>query len=280
MTKAVVATWGLGLGVMVLASSAQAREPASSKAEVAQCISASESVQDARRQGKLLKARDAVAGCMDVKCPAMIRTDCDDYSRKIETALPSVLLRVVDRAGADVPRAALTVDGTPVALDGRALDLDPGSHKISAAAEGFAGETTEVVVQEGVKNRTVELHLTAKSVVAAAGAAADALASPTRKPSRSPSTGTWIGTGALGVTAVAALSIFAGMGLSGNGRYGELEDTCGGRCVKADVDALRTRYLVADVSLVVGVVAAVAAGAVLVFGPRKADATETHTASR
>lgn len=276
MTRTFVATWALGFAALALAPAAHAKEPAASKADVAQCISASEAVQDARRQGKLLKARDAVAGCMDAKCPAMIRTDCDDYSRKVEAALPSVLLRVVDKAGADVPRATLTVDGTAVALDGRALDLDPGSHKVTASADGFEGETTEIVVQEGVKNRAVDLHLTAKG----GSAAAVAIAPPTSKPSRSPSTGTWIGTGALGVTAVAALSIFAGMGLSGNGRYGELEDTCGGRCAKSDVDALRTRYLVADVSLVVGVVAAVAAGAVFVFGPRKADTTETHTASR
>ncbi len=275
MTRTTPATWTLTvLALLVVAPGAHAKEPTPSKTEIAQCIAASESVQDALRQGKLLAARVAVAGCMSAQCPAMIRTDCDDYSRKVEAALPSVLIRVLDQDGADVPRATLTVDDVAVALDGRSLELDPGSHKVAAVAAGYEGAHTEIVAQEGMKNRAVDVRLTAK-------VAAGVLAPPSAgHGANGPSTGTWIGTGALGITAVAAFSIFAGMGLSANGRYGELEDQCGGRCAKSDVDALRTRYLIADVALVVGVVSAVAAGAVLIFGPRKAQSASTHTATR
>lgn len=251
--------------LLALPGAALAKEPPAAKHDVAQCIAASEQVQELRRQGKLQKARDAVAVCMDAKCPAMIRTDCDDFSRKIEAALPSVLLRVTSKSGGDVPSAALRIDGAAVALDGRALELDPGPHAVSASAEGFDDATTTIVVHEGVKNRAVDLQLAPK------GAPAAAVSPLAPTVSKGPAPGTWIGTGALGVTAVAALSIFAGMGLSANSRFDELEQQCGGRCQPAEVDKLRTRYLIADVSLVVGVVSAVAAGAVLVFGPRKRE---------
>jgi len=266
---------GLWVAFGLVPALAQAKEPVGTKAEVGACIAASEQVQELRRQGKLQKARDAVAGCMNTKCPAMIRTDCDEFSRTLEAALPTLLLRVTSKAGGDVSSAKLTLDGVEVALDGRALDVDPGTHQVSASAEGFEPSTTRIVVQEGAKNRAVELQLVPKGA-----ALASSSATPAAKSSRTPATGTWIATGALGVTAVAALSVFAGMGLSANGRFDELEAQCGGRCASSDVDKLRTRYLVADVSLVVGVVSAVAAGAVFLLGPRKHVEPAAQTARR
>ena len=256
---------------------AHAKEPALARGELNQCIAAGEQVQELRRQGKLQKARDAVAGCMNPKCPAMIRTDCDDYSRKIEAALPSVIVRVTADGGNDVPSASVTVDGAPVALDGRPIELDPGTHAIASTARGYETATAEIVVQEGVKNRTVLLELKAIAAPVVVMAPPKELGK-----SKQPTTGTWVATGVLGATAVAGLAVFAGMGLSGNGRYDDLKEQCAGRCASADVDKLRTRYLVADVGLVVGVAAAVAAGAVLALGPRKARSAEPgpapHTA--
>jgi hypothetical protein len=57
--------------------------------------------------------------------------------------------------------------------------------------------------------------------------------------------------GAAGVVGVAVFATFALLGKSGQ-RH--LESTCSPRCDPADVDALRTKFLIADVALAAGVV--------------------------
>jgi hypothetical protein len=63
---------------------------------------------------------------------------------------------------------------------------------------------------------------------------------------------------------VVALGSFGYFGISGHARASDLKDGCGQTktCDPADVDSARSKYLVADVSLGIGVVALGAAAAV------------------
>jgi hypothetical protein len=68
------------------------------------------------------------------------------------------------------------------------------------------------------------------------------------KPTYSPSPAVYV----LGGLGVAGLVSFAYFGLSGRAIQNDLEQ-CAPHCLKADVDRMRSRYLVADVSLLVAV---------------------------
>jgi hypothetical protein len=61
----------------------------------------------------------------------------------------------------------------------------------------------------------------------------------------------------LGGVGVAALGSFAAFGILGKNQLATLHETCGAThtCAEADVDAARTKLIVADVSLGVSVVA-------------------------
>ena len=57
-----------------------------------------------------------------------------------------------------------------------------------------------------------------------------------------------------GGAAVIGLGVFTGFAISGRARQDELE-RCAPNCAIEDVDVMRTRYFVADVGLVAGLVA-------------------------
>jgi hypothetical protein len=66
--------------------------------------------------------------------------------------------------------------------------------------------------------------------------------------------------GGIGLTGLAS---FTGFAISGKSKENELEH-CAPNCARADVDDMRTRYLVGDISLAVGI-AALGAGAYFFF---------------
>jgi hypothetical protein len=58
----------------------------------------------------------------------------------------------------------------------------------------------------------------------------------------------------LGAVGVAGVAVFATFALLGKSEQHRLESTCSPQCPPADVDALRTKFLIADLALVAGVV--------------------------
>jgi tetratricopeptide (TPR) repeat protein len=74
----------------------------------------------------------------------------------------------------------------------------------------------------------------------------------------------------LGAVGVAGVAMFATFALLGKSDQHHLEATCSPQCNPADVDALRTKYLIADLALVAGVVSLGATTyIVLSSGPRQ-----------
>jgi tetratricopeptide (TPR) repeat protein len=74
----------------------------------------------------------------------------------------------------------------------------------------------------------------------------------------------------LGAVGVAGVAMFATFALLGKSDQRHLESTCSPQCNPADVDALRTKFLIADLALVAGVVSLGATTyIVLSSGPRQ-----------
>ena len=126
-----------------------------------ECISANEAGQDQQRAGKLRAAREQLAVCVAVSCPAAIRQDCAQRLDDVARAAPSVIFAAKGASGDDLTAVRVVMDDAPLLdhLDGKAIDVDPGPHRFRFQAEGFAPKDRTVVVRMGEKDRIVEIEL-------------------------------------------------------------------------------------------------------------------------
>jgi len=243
--------------VLVLTGVAQAAEPALSQQQQ-QCVSAYVDAQKLRRDGKLRAAREQLLACSQEGCPQTLRSQCAPWLEEVERSLPSVVFAAVDRNGAETTRVRIELDGQPWldSLPARAVEIDPGEHRLRyVAADGTAIERA-TIVREGEKNRQLEIRFAAtkpKPGVASAPAKTAGGSGPLLWPAV-----------AAGGLSVLALGGFTGFGLTGKLKESELASTCAPNCAQSDVDDVHTRFLVADISLVTALLCGVAGGGLLV----------------
>ncbi len=150
-------------------------------------------------------------------------------------------------------------------LDGKPIVFDPGEYLFRF---GYRGRTIErpVIVREAEKYRTLRVQFPSGVDMAPAspswpplGAALGApLVPPTAGPISRPPKGIPLGSDVLGGVGAAGLLTFGALALSAYLSEQNLRDTCKptDSCSSSDVDSVRTRYLVGDVALGVGVLAA------------------------
>jgi len=229
------------------------------------CVEASEQAQAERRDGKLMSARDDLVVCAQEKCPAVVKEDCAKWLAEVEAAIPTVSLGARTEAGADIAHATFWVDGvvSEDASAGKVISLDPGVHKVRVEANGETMES-EVVARAGEKNRAVTIVFAARSASPVVDPVPVAPAGPAHA-SRSP----WpFILGGIGIASLGAFTYFA---VSGINDRSELNSTCAPHCAQSDVDSIRTKFIVADITGVVGV-ASLGAAAWLWFSSPKPSA--------
>jgi hypothetical protein len=160
---------------LLVGSSASAADP--TKAE---CIAANEQAQDLRGSGKLLEARAQLAVCIAQSCPGAIRQDCVLRLGDVEKALPTLVLIARDSSGNDVGGVHATIDGKAVShdLNGTAMPLDPGEHKIVLEAAGLPRTEKTVVLHEGEKARREVVTFSAGQPAGAGAAGASGGSKP------------------------------------------------------------------------------------------------------
>jgi hypothetical protein len=246
--------WLVGLSAFFVVEAVAYAEPKRAAEDVDACVAAVDRGQAARRKGTLREARASFIECARDACPTPIRADCTHWLEDIDARLPRISIRAVSSAGADLD-ATLTVDGTREA--DRSLSLDPGPHVLHAEASGFLPLEQRIVLVEG-ERRVVTMTL---DPVARAPAPVLPPPPPVETPERRGPSALTLGVAGLGVVALGTFGTFA---LIGRSRASDLENGCGktSTCDPADVDAAKSKYLVADISLGVGI-AALAAAAIL-----------------
>jgi hypothetical protein len=121
-------------------------------------------------------------------------------------------------------------------LDGKPIELDPGSYTLRFEARGSPPVSVDVVAQAGVKNRVVEATFPVTDA---------------KPEGASPPLPFWILAG-VGTVAVGSFATFA---ILGQEQYSDLEERCAPGCDPADSDSVRTKFLIADVSMVVAALA-------------------------
>jgi hypothetical protein len=227
------------------------------------CIVASDDGQKLRDDRRLTLARERFLSCARETCPAPVRQACAQWQVDVEARMPSVVFAAQNSMGRDIVWARVSVDGTVVteSLNGAAVAVDPGPHTIRFEADGQVAEQT-IVAREGEKDRVVSVTFPASASTATKSARG--LPAPpstslrsTSSPESSISTAAWIA----GIAGIAALGGFAFFGLTGQADKNSLASSCASTstCASHEVSAARTKLIVADALLGVGVVALTAA---------------------
>lgn len=231
-----------------------------------ECIQASERGQQFRDEGKLAESRQQLLLCVQESCPRPVADACREDLASVEKRLPTVVLSAKAAAGTDLVDVSVQIDGVVVTqkLDGRAVPMNPGPHKVRMETAGQVVEE-QVVVIEGEKSRPV--RLTFPGPAGSTPPAAGATMPPTDRTENQDSgihPAVWI----FGGLAVASVGAFAFLGLKGKGEIDDLRATCAPNCAQDDVDAAKSKLLIGDIFLGVGIVSAGAA-TYFALAPRK-----------
>ena len=219
--------------------------PAKARAdEKADCVTAHEEGQVARREGRFDRAREAFAACQRDLCPAAVRSRCSQFARDLEAAKPTLVLVLRDAGGLDVSGARVSIDGKPpVDVSGIGLRLNPGNHTLAVTAPGLPPKEKTIRLSEGAKDMQVIVSLEPSRS-----------ASPVpiqREGGPKTATGAWAFAIAGGVSLVAA----GALGGAGWVIHQNLKSSCGATgCSESQVAPLRILWPASFAALGVGVV--------------------------
>jgi hypothetical protein len=235
-----------------------ARPAAATQPDKAECARSAEDGQRLRGQGKLREALAAFTACAADSCPALIRGDCGGWLTEVQSALPTVVVRAsaAEDAQHELYDVQVQVDGVTLTekLDGRALPVNPGEHKLSYSAPGRVPLTETVVIRVGEQHRQLAVALVSEHPVPPPVSHAPPRVRPLAR-------GLLIGGGA-------ALAVSAGFGVAGWLKARDLRDShCAPHCDPGEVDGARHLLRVADISLAAGVLALAGAAALVWLRP-------------
>lgn len=260
------------VAALVVASAPFAHAPAEAQAQPAAgrgdrkraCVEAYEAGQQLRNVGKLIESRERLLVCSNDECPTAVRGDCATWLNEVESNLPSVVVEAKLPSGRETPEVSVTVDGLVVArnLDGRALSVDPGVHTFRFESASAGRVEQQVIVRQGEKNRKIVVQF-GNAAAAPPGAPAAPPPAPGREVPKPAAGGSPLypvlplvlaGVGVVGAGA------FVGFALSGKQLERDLRDTCAPECSDSQVNAVKQRFVYADIGLGVGAAALVGAG--------------------
>ncbi len=228
------------------------------------CVDAHLSAQELRNQGQLLESRSQLLICSREACPNLVRSECLLLLDELRAPVPSVVLRV-------------TVDGAPTSnvrvfvddqlrfseLPSRALELNPGKHQLRFQHEELPDIERELTIAEGEKLVVVAVAFTSRKAASGTSPGSTSVPSPRAAIHRPVPWSVYALTG-LGAAGVAG---FVGLGLATRKRENELRGSCSPSCTEAQIDSVRDRATMADVSLLVGGAALALAATVYVLRP-------------
>jgi hypothetical protein len=239
----------LATGLMAFGALAlPARQASAEDVSPATCARAYEEGQELRKSGQLVAARATLQSCAHDQCPDFIRTDCASWYDEVQSELPTLVFAARSQ-GRDLSEVRIWLGERVLAslIDGQAVELDPGDYVLRFEARDMRPLKQRFVVARGERNRLIQVELepTVATVPAAAAPGPDRSLAPSAQRSLL-LPGMFAGVGVLGVAG------FAGLGAWGLSGEKHLEEACSPRCSASELAEVRTRYLLADVSLGVG----------------------------
>lgn len=256
------------VALLTMSSTAHADGP-SDKIDKRVCIAAAERGQELREAKQMRDARAQFALCSRTECPESVRKECTRWNAEAEAALASVKLEAVDAAGKGVPAVKVTIDGAPVGdeVPNDPVILDPGSHEVRFEKAGDSPVVKTLTLAMGDRGVVV------RAVFAATVAPKPAVVTPVA-PGPAKDGGSLvlpIALGGLGVAAIGSATVFW---LLGNSDLDDVKARCKSGCPSSESDGARTKHLVGDIALGVGIVALGAAAYFLITREKPQNAAE------
>ena len=229
-----------------------------------ECANAYEQGQVQRKSGQLIDARSTLQTCARDECPDFIRTDCSTWYGEVQSEVPTLVFAARSQ-GRDLSDVRVSVGERVLSqrVDGQVVELDPGEYDFEFRATDMRNLVQHFVIARGERNRLIQVELTPLAAAATPAPLPGPSVAPARRSLLLP--GIFAGVGAVGVAG------FAGLGAWGNSQENELKGSCSPQCGTGPVSEVRTKYLLADVSLGVGV-ASLALSAYFFFSSSPGDA--------
>ena len=184
------------------------------------CTGASSQGQTARDAHRLVEARDQFLICAKQECPGVVRKDCTAWLEQVQASLPTVVPIANDVAGNGLAGVKVSIDGKVLLekADGRAVEVDPGTHVFTFEAADGQKTDLQIVVAEGQKDKRIAATIgkpaepAAPPLAPATAPPAPASASPGAPAPAETSSGPWktvgIVTAGLGVVGIGLGSVF------------------------------------------------------------------------
>jgi hypothetical protein len=144
------------VAIPLVTSQAMADKPRS-----AECSDAYTRAQTLRRDRRLIDARDALRICAQPTCKDFIVKDCTAWLDQVQSSVPTVVPIATDADGNNLPGVRVSMDGRLLlgSIDGRSVDVDPGTHTFSFEAPDGTKAEKQTVVAEGEQNKQVAVVL-------------------------------------------------------------------------------------------------------------------------
>jgi hypothetical protein len=201
------------------------------------CTNASSQGQTERDAHRLVEARNQFLICAKQECPGVVRKDCAAWLEQVQASLPTVVPLATDAAGNGLPGVKVSMDGKLLlaSADGRAVEVNPGTHTFTFEAADRTKADLQIVVAEGQKDKRVAAIIgkpagpdTGTPATPAAAPAPAATPPPAAAPAERPpgetSSGPWktigIVTAGVGVVGIGLGSVFGVMASSNKSSAG------------------------------------------------------------
>jgi hypothetical protein len=218
------------------------------------CVAAYEQAQLLRGRSKLRRAREELLVCAQSACPKFIATDCTQWLSEVDANTPTVVISARDESGQEITAVRVKADGEHLldGLDGKAVPLDPGPHVFRFERGALRPVEKTYVIHEGERNRAITVELRGDSDMLAVRSTGSPAAAPVvRDDAQAAGRARWaLVLGALGAVGVGSFAYF---GLTGHSDVEQMRSQCAPACAQSDVDAAKTKLLIADGSLGLGI---------------------------
>jgi hypothetical protein len=253
--------WACSLLVMLLLGATRL-----ARADAASCSNAHETGQKAQSEGRVRKAVEQFTACAaDDECPDVIRKDCMALRQEAAAALPTVTFAVKD-GGRELTNVQVFADDELLTstLDGLAVPLDPGRHRLKLVLPQGRVIASEVLLREGEKNRLISVRTTKSSEPVQS----DLPPREVRSSPRQPAPVFWVASG-IGLSATALGTTFALLGRAEERAVAN----CAPRCAPTmheNLERARRDYLVANIAFGIAGASAVTALVLYLAAPSQA----------
>lgn len=241
-----------GLASLVAVSGLCAAPPA--LAGKKECAAAYVEAQKLKADGAFKKAKEQLIVCAKDECLAAVKKDCVAWLDEVNSSMPSIVIEAKGPDGKETFDVKVSIDGELVAekLDVKAIDVDPGTHKLTLEYAGEDPVEQELILRQGQKNKVIEVSFGKKKTQGAAPVSEpEPEPVPEDEPPKmgKPPTLSYV----LGGVGLLALGGTAYFWLGAQSEESDLDSSkCEPSCSQSDVDSIKQKRLFGDIALGVG----------------------------